>query len=409
VNWSVAGRNTLGGTGTLTNTSAEHADIYQTPQRSNSAQPETNLSGMLSENSPTNDHVVIFCDSNVEDDSVSLINDSLLQNTTIDNNEALGEKFPHPGGLMLLPSKHSNKEGMSTNARVAAVVAKLEGKTLLSDSFSSHTTQTERTTNRNGNEEGVRMKGSGSRCEGTEEGDPSSEESVELSSYAAMPYQADREAAALATQKAKETTSKPPMANRPQSARQNGKSARGKASFFRSTSASTAEKHAVRPSNSWEIPAGESTNEKDHKVAVVEERKKGFWARTQANRNSKATQMVLGSVSSPSNDNIQKAVNVASPTETFVSPAVSSPPNEITQNNFLPVQQIKLFEPYEESESDIQSICTFDDDRSYFSFVKAAKGNAQLTDHERNTLNNHHNRPPMTNQNSYIQSMYKKN
>ena len=408
VNWSVAGRNTVGGAGNLLNMSGEHTDIYQTPQRTNSAQPETNLSGMLSENSPTNDDVVIFCDSGVEDDSVSLINDSLLQNTTLDHTEQQAEQYVHRGGVMLLPSKHSNKEAMSTNARVAAVVAKLEGKTLLSESFSSQTTQTERTTNRNDNEEGGRMKGAGSRCEGTEEGDPSSEESVALSSYVARPYQTDRQAAA--TQIAKETNSKPPIASRPQSARLNGKSARGKSSFFRSTSTGSSETNVVRPNNSWEIPAGESTNEKDNKVAASDERKKGFWARTQSNRNSKATQMVLGDASSPCNDSAPKTTAVTSPTETFVSPVASSPSNNDNNINFLPVQQIKLFEQYEESESDIQSICTFDDDRSYFSFVKTAKGNAQLTDQERNALNNlHNNRPPASNhQNSYIQSMYKK-
>ena len=408
VNWSVAGRNTVGGAGTILNTSSEHAAIYHTPQRSNSAHPGTNLSGMLSENSPTQDDVVIFCDSGIEDDSVSLINDSLIQNTTIDHTEQQSEQFMHHGGIMLLPSKHSNKEAMSTNARVAAVVAKLNGNTLLSDSFSSHTTQTERTTNRNGDEDGGRMKGSDSRCEGTEEGDPSSEGSVALSSYVTRPYQSDRQTAA-AIQNAKVSNSKPPIANRPQSARQTGKSVRGKSSFFRSTSTGSAETSVVRPSNSWEIPTGESTNEKDHKVAASEERKKGFWARTQANRNSKATQMVLGGVSSPFNDGGPKTATVTSPTETFVSPVASSPSHDNIKNNFLPVQQINLFEQYEESESDIQSICTFDDDRSYFTFVKTAKGNTQLTDQERNALSNHHNRQPAKNhQNSYIQSMYKK-
>lgn len=408
VNWSVAGRTTGVGVGALLNTSVENGDIYQTPQRTNTTQPDTNLSGMLSENSPTNDNVVIFCDSGVEDDSVSLINDSLLQNTTIDHTEHQAEQYMNHGSLMLLPSKHSNKEAMSTNARVAAVVAKLEGKTLLSDSFSSHTTQTERTTNKNSNEEEVRIRGSGSRCEGTEEGDPSSEESVALSSYvAAKPYQSDRQAAT--TRNTIETKSKPPLASRPQSARQTGKSVRGKSSFFRSTSTGTAESNALRPSNSWEIPTGESTNEKDNKPAASEERKKGFWARTQASRNSKATQLALGNASSPSNDSAPKTAVVTSPTETFVSPVASSPTNNINDNAFLPVQQIKLFEQYEESESDIQSICTFDDDRSYFSFVKTAKGNTRLTDQERNALNNHHGRPPVTSHhNSYIQSMYKK-
>ena len=400
VNWSVAGR--------TTGVSGENDGIYQTPQRTNTIQPQTNLSGLLSENSPTRDDVVIFCDSGVEDDSVSLINDSLLQNTTIDHTEQQAEQYMNHGSLMLLPSKHSNKEAMSTNARVAAVVAKLEGKILLSESFSSHTTETERTTNKNSKEELGRFNGSGSRGEGTEDGDPSSEESVALSSYVvAKPYQNDRQAAT--TQDALNMKSKPPLANRPQSARQTGKSARAKSSFFRSTSTGTTENNEVRATNSWEIPTGESTNEKANKPATSEDRKKGFWARTQANRNSKATQMALGNASSPSHDNAPKTATVTSPTDTFVSPVASSPSNINNDNTFLPVQQIKLFEQYEESESDIQSICTFDDDRSYFSFVKTAKGNTRLTDQERNALSNHHGRPPVTSHhNSYIQSMYKK-
>ena len=395
VNWSVAGRTTgVGGAGTVLNTSRENCDVYQTPERNSNALPES---------SPSNDNVVIFCDPDVDDDAVSLINDSLLQNTTIDHSEQHAEQFVDHGSLMLLPSKHSNKEAMSTNARVAAVVAKLEGKTLLSESFSSHTTQTERTTNKNSNElEGV-QKASGSRCEGTEDGDPSSEESVALSSYVARPYQNDRLAA-----KSEESKPKPRLANRPQSARLTGKSVRGKSSFFRSTSTGTSESNVVHASSSWEIPTGESTNERDNRPAASEERKKGFWARTQANRTSKATQMVLGSVSSPSNDSVTKTATLTSPTDAFVSPVAPSPPSN-NDNNTFPVQQVKLFEQYEESESDIQSICTFDDDRSYFSFVKTAKGSTQLTDQERNALNNRNGRPPISNQpNGYMQSMYKK-
>jgi hypothetical protein len=292
---------------------------------------------------------------------------------------------------------------MSTNARVAAVVAKLQGKTSLSESFSSHTTATERTTNKNciDDQNIGQHQSSSSRGDGTEEGDPSSEESVALSSYVAMPCQKDRQMAM--SNNRNEPITKPPLADRSKSAKQNGKSARSKPSFFRSTSAGAAEnKNGPPPSISMGIPTGESINDKDNNV-TNDSRKKGFWARTQPSRNSKATQLVLGGVSSPASDSALSNA-VTAPTESLVSPDASSP----TNNGFLSGQQIKLFEQYEESESDIQSICTFDDDRSYFTIAKNTKGSSQLTNQERNSLGGH--RPPVTNRNNaYIPSLYKKN
>jgi hypothetical protein len=433
VNWSVADGNMTAAAGerTLLNTShtlnnsftdvTTTTPVIRTPERkSNSGNSvvrrnPVSLSHMESEASPSNDNIVIFCDVATDDDSVSMINDSMLMPQTMQEFVQL-EQLKH-GDVM-------KTKAMTTNARVAAVVAKLEGTTSVANSFSSSTT-TEWMTRKEGNtsinnnsaaltagseestsksskaEKRTPGDSGGSRGLATE-GDRSSAESVTLGSYLSLPYRNDRQSNTI--DKSKPSLGRPPIAAKSTSDNFHELSARGKPSFFRSVSAGNADNDnnadpkvplgsfVLRSKKSWAIPAGESTDEKDH-PDDLDNRRKGFWARSQSNRASKASQRALNSVSSPAGNSVP--TTVPSPTETPVSPQSCS-------GNF-PVQQVKLFDQYEESESDIQSICSYDD-RSLFSFAKSAKGSSHLTEQERGALST---RRQLPNTNAYIPSAYK--
>jgi hypothetical protein len=358
----------------------------ETPQKlehSSSSRGTGRMVSATAASTPEASNLMIFCDGNKSDDSVSLINDSVIV-SAIDN---LYDDFP--GSRHLMSSK---TEAMTTNSRVAAVVASLEAKldgspesqlskNLVnygmpkSPSSSGRSEQKESPVSEatDTKPDSRSPSGSISSQRVSDEEDRSSVGSVSLASYAAPAYKRERaahqpipEQAEVSATVVNDTVATKPPVHRSQST---GVSSdvpnvpRPSKEHQRGRSASPA-KYPLRSSgfkSSWGgvKPSGSFSAESDHRsndVLFQQQQEStakalAFWNKS-SGKSSRASKMVLDEERSPGDSSPSQH----SPTETLIS-LVRSP-------------AAAAEEYYQESESDIQSICSYDD-RSLFSFAKS--------------------------------------
>lgn len=389
--WSVPGVNTTGMSyayGLDTNMGLTSRVSPETPTKDDMANPsDTSLRGVsTSASTHEGSNLLIFCDGTA-DDSLSLINDSVIL-SALDN---FNDDFDNG------PTIPSIGEKMTTNSRVAAVVANLEAK--LDSSTDSQMAKSLEGKGKSLNYSGItdartppndktssqpdRRSPSSSVVSRrvSDEGDRSAAESVSLASYTAAPYKNDRKSimpkAEVETEPTVvlDTIDKAGHAN-PTLGKPSSMPPKARAQSDGLTPANDADsedvaqqksrgrsvspvKAVARPS--WGVPKPSSDaipprnrSQYLHQQQVESTAKAlAFWNKSSSGRSSKASQQALNALNTPS-----KFPDFSPPfTESRASPYHRSPEPDIVNQS------------YQESESDIQSICSYDD-RSQFSFAK---------------------------------------
>jgi hypothetical protein len=418
-NWSIANGNMNGvGGANLTSDNNNMSHLLQEPISPSTPEKSDNSAGSLDRvvataaSSPEGENIMIFCDGATDDDTLSMISDSMLATTLDYSNDNYGRAQSH----------------------VAVAVANLEARAAGSTPKSSRAAFGHEGIERNNisivgfavsdaNKPDASLQAASSASEvgGGEVDQSFADSSVSLTAYMEAPYANERVSNQTHSEKLingsiassdsgaqmppQESTSMRPSTVRSRTTSRSGESAtsignNGTESDSLHSGRSSSPPRAPQASfvlrsssfKSWAVPVSKSSTDEDSsKVETKASRTqlqanstKGGRFAIKSSRISKASQLVLNSVSSPS----------GSQKENQTAPMVT----QSTALSNYPLQSLlPTVDQYQESESDIQSICS-NDDHSLFSFAKsengplsrqAARGSTALTEQERSLLGAH--------------------